>query len=76
MTLEDLKESNAQLEKDNKKLRDENRTLRIICEENDAGGANLTYVVCMYEYVCTVVLCMYVCMYVDEYIYVCVFVYG
>ena len=49
VTIEDLKGEISQMEKDNKKLQDENRALRILCEENYSG------MLCMFA-------CLRVCM--------------
>ena len=38
VTLDKLKEMNAQLERENKRLRDENRALHILCEEDNDSG--------------------------------------
>ena len=37
VTIEDLKGEISQMEKDYKKIQDENRALRILCEENYSG---------------------------------------
>ena len=37
LTMKDLKGMNAQLEKELKTLQDENRTLRILCQDHDSG---------------------------------------